>query len=53
MRRLKVVLLPLILLGLSGCAAQAKMVKPDWQNRNHKLVGQQLVPLLRAAGPGS
>lgn len=38
------------MLALASCAAQTKTVRPDWQNPGHKLVGQQLVSLLRAAG---
>lgn len=38
------------MLALASCAAQTKTVRPDWQNPGHKLVGQQLVSLLRAVG---
>lgn len=49
MNRLIPLLLPLILL-VSACAPQAKVVRPDWQNPSHKLVNDQIVPLLQAAG---
>ena len=35
---------------ISGCAEKTKTIRPDWQNPGHKLVAQQLVPLLRAGG---
>ncbi len=49
MNRIILLLLPVILL-VSACAPQAKLVRPDWQNPSHKLVNDQVVPLLRVAG---
>ncbi len=49
MKRFVLIFLPLILI-VSACAPQAKVVRPDWQNPGHKLVKDQIIPLLRAAG---
>jgi hypothetical protein len=35
---------------ISGCAETTKTIRPNWQNPGHRLVAQQLVPLLRAGG---
>jgi len=35
---------------LTGCAAQIRTVPPDWENPSHRLVGEELLPLLQAAG---
>lgn len=43
-------ILLLSLLSLAACAPQTKVVRPDWQTPSHKLVNDQIVPLLRAAG---
>ena len=47
---LKGLIIALLLLVAVGCAARTKVVKADWQNPNHKMVGQQLAALLHAAG---
>jgi Zn-dependent protease with chaperone function len=45
----------LSILALTGCATQTKIVKPDWQNTDHKKFAEQIVPLLTSAGlsPGN
>jgi Zn-dependent protease with chaperone function len=40
----------ILLLLLVGCAPQAKVVKPDWQNPRDRLVGAEVAALLTATG---
>jgi hypothetical protein len=42
-------------LAFTGCAPELKRVAPDWENPGQRLVGEELTPLLQAAGrdPGT